>query len=75
MPNKIIPFPRKPAEEGDLLPQRIVCQIGNQRFAIEFTVTDLPPAPPPTLVIPAIRQRKKHSPGTEESLRGIEAEE
>jgi len=34
-------------------PERIVCQIGEERFAIECTVTELPPRPSPVMAFPS----------------------
>jgi len=57
MPNKVTPFPR-PSELLAKTPvnQRIICEIGADRFAIEFTVTALNPEP--AQVIPI--QKKRH---------------
>ena len=38
---KVLPFPKPPEEPGA---QTIVCQIGDERFAIHYEIEDLPPA-------------------------------
>ena len=43
MPNHVIPFPRPPVDPQVDTPRLIVCQIGSERFAIEWTIRDLPP--------------------------------
>ena len=40
---KVLLFPKPPTEPGA---QTIVCQIGNERFAIHYEIEDLPPAAP-----------------------------
>ena len=40
---KVLEFPKPPEEPGA---QTIVCQIGNERFAIHYEIEDLPPAAP-----------------------------
>jgi hypothetical protein len=51
---KVLPFPapEQPA------PTTIVCQIGNERFAIHFEIEDLPP-PASLLVFKPPPQKKK----------------
>jgi len=44
---KVLPFTR-PAKEP--APSTIICQIGNERFAIHWQVEDLPPAKPMTRI-------------------------
>ena len=41
---KVLPFPKPPEEPGA---QTIICQIGDERFAIHYEIEDLPPAAPP----------------------------
>jgi hypothetical protein len=48
----LLTFPKPPVEEI----QTITCQIGSERFALHFTVEDLPPARP---AIPIKRERSK----------------
>jgi hypothetical protein len=62
MPNKVTPFPRLP----DLLAEtpidrRIICEIGADRFAIEFTITELNPQRSQVIPIQKERQRDKRS--------------
>jgi hypothetical protein len=45
MPNKVIAFPQNRKTKSARLQQRIICQIGDQRFAIDWTIVDLPPEP------------------------------
>jgi hypothetical protein len=40
---KVLPFPTPPIAPAA---STIVCQIGNERFAIHFEIEDLPPAAP-----------------------------
>ena len=40
---KVLPFPA-PSEESQA--QRIICQIGDERFAIHWEIEELPPVPP-----------------------------
>ena len=40
---KVLPFPASPEEPGA---QTIICQIGDERFAIHYEIEDLPPAAP-----------------------------
>jgi hypothetical protein len=54
--NHVLPFPKPPAEPGGL---RIICQIGSERFAIHMQVEDLPPAPPPVVML---KRRAKKAP-------------
>ena len=41
---KVLEFPKPPEEPGA---RTIVCQIGDERFAIHYEIEDLPPAAPP----------------------------
>ena len=43
---KVLPFPKPPEEPGA---QSIICNIGDQRFAIHYQIEDLPPAVPALL--------------------------
>jgi hypothetical protein len=49
---KVLSFPKPPEEPGA---QTIICQIGNERFAIHYEIEDLPPAAP----LPQWKQRAK----------------
>jgi hypothetical protein len=40
---KVLPFPQPPKVPGA---QTIICQIGEERFAIHYEIEDLPPAAP-----------------------------
>ena len=40
---RVLPFPKPPEEPGA---QTILCQIGNERFAIHYEIEDLPSAAP-----------------------------
>ena len=53
---KVLSFPKPPEEPGA---QTIVCQIGNERFAIHYEIEDLPPAAP---LLPWRRGAKKATP-------------
>ena len=57
---KVLQFP-KPPEEPEA--QTIVCQIGNERFAIHYEIEDLPPAAP---VLPWKQVTRKVLPKTVE---------
>jgi hypothetical protein len=58
MPNKVTPFPRGPEFQAETpIGQRIICEIGAERFAIEFTITQL--SPEPAQVIPIQKKRQK----------------
>jgi hypothetical protein len=46
--NNVLPFPKPPEEPGT---STIICQIGSERFAIHMQVEDLPPAPPPLVMV------------------------
>ena len=46
--NNVLPFPKPPEERGT---STIICQIGSERFAIHMQVEDLPPAPPPVVML------------------------
>ena len=46
--NNVFPFPKPPREPGT---STIICQIGSERFAIHMRVEDLPPAPPPVVMV------------------------
>jgi hypothetical protein len=56
--NNMLPFP-KPLEEAGI--STIICQIGSERFAIHMQVEDLPPAPPPVVVMGKRRAKKAPS--------------
>jgi hypothetical protein len=65
MPNKVTPFPRGPEFQAETpIGQRIICEIGGDRFAIEFTITELNPEP--AQVIPIQKKRQK-----DEKLRSV----
>ena len=59
---KVLPFPPPPRETSD---QTIICQIGNDRFAIHFTFEDLPPAlptpPSPLLLLKQPTKKRKRA--------------
>ena len=40
---KVLQFPKPPEQPGA---QTIICQIGDERFAIHYEIEDLPPAAP-----------------------------
>lgn len=46
--NNVFPFPRPLEEPGT---STIIAQIGSERFAIHMQLEDLPPAPPPLLML------------------------
>jgi len=46
--NNVLPFPKPPEEPGI---STIICQIGSERFAIHMQVEDLPPVPPPVVML------------------------
>jgi hypothetical protein len=50
---KVLQFPKPPEEPGA---QTIVCQIGNERFAIHYEIEDLPPAAPLLLWKPGAKK-------------------
>ena len=54
--NNVLPFPKPPEETGI---STIICQIGSERFAIHMQVEDLPPAPPPVVML---KRRTKKAP-------------
>ena len=57
MPNKVTPFSRGPEFQAETpIGQRIICEIGAERFAIEFTITQL--SPEPAQVIPIQKKRQ-----------------
>jgi hypothetical protein len=53
---KVLPFPKSPAKPES---SRIVMQIGNERFAINWEIEELPPAAP---LIVLKRRAKKVEP-------------
>jgi hypothetical protein len=60
MPNKVTPFPRGPEFQAETpIGQRIICEIGADRFAIEFTITELNPERAQVIPIQKKRQRDK----------------
>jgi hypothetical protein len=52
----VLPFPKPPEELGT---STIIAQIGSERFAIHMQVEDLPPAPPPVVML---KRRAKKAP-------------
>jgi hypothetical protein len=54
--NNVLPFPKAPEEAGT---PTIIAQIGSERFAIHMQVEDLPPAPPPVVML---KRRAKKAP-------------
>ena len=46
--NNVLPFPEPERAAGT---STIICQVGSERFAIHMQVEDLPPAPPPVLMV------------------------
>jgi len=58
MPNKVTPFPRPPdLPAKKRITRRIICQIGADRLAIEFSITQLHPER--AQVIPIQKKRPK----------------
>ena len=58
MPNKVTPFPRGPEFQAETpIGQRIICEIGAERFAIEFTIAELNPERAHVIPIQKKRQR------------------
>ena len=55
--NNVLPFPKPPEEEPGI--STIIAQVGSDRFAIHIQVEDLPPAPPPVMMVK--RRAKKGS--------------
>ena len=53
---KVLPFPTPPKEPAATT---IICQIGNERFAIHWEIEDLPPAAPLLRLQPPARKRKR----------------
>ena len=53
---KVVPFP---TPQRELATSTIICQIGNERFAIHFEVEDLPPAAPLQRLKPPTRKGKR----------------
>ena len=45
---KVLLFPKLPEQPQD---QTMTIQVGNQRFAIHYEIENLPPGPPPELVV------------------------
>ena len=56
---KVLPFP-KPREEPGA--HTIVCQIGDERFAIHYEIEDLPPVAPVVAITDFEEQHKKETP-------------
>ena len=55
---KSLPFPRPPELPAETpITRRIICQIGADRFAIEFTITQLNPERAHVIPIQKKRQR------------------
>jgi hypothetical protein len=52
---KVLLFPTPPKEPAA---STIICQIGNERFAIHFEIEDLPPAAPLLRLKPPARKGK-----------------
>ena len=57
-PKKILQFPKPPEEPAA---PTIVCQIGSERFAIQYQIEDLPPTAPTLLMMrkPAAKKPAK----------------
>jgi len=53
---KVLPFPPPPRAPA---PTTILCQIGNERFALTWQIEDLPPAAPLLRLKPPARKGKR----------------
>jgi hypothetical protein len=53
---KVLPFPTPPIEPAA---STLICQIGNERFAITWVIEDLPPAAPLLRLKPPARKGKR----------------
>ena len=58
---KVLQFRKPPEEPGD---QRIICNIGDQRFAIHYQIEDLPPVEDLPPAVPALPWKQ----GTKKAL-------
>ena len=64
----VLPFPGRPEEPA---PSTIICQVGNERFALHWEIEELPPVPPllgMKRVVPKRTQRRR-SPASIEAVR------
>jgi hypothetical protein len=53
---KVLPFLPQPKEPATAT---IICQVGNERFAIQWVIEDLPPAAPLLRLKPPARKGKR----------------
>ena len=64
----VLPFPGRPEEPA---PSTIICQVGNERFALHWEIEELPPVPPLVgmkRVVPK-RTKRRRSPTSIEAVR------